>query len=482
MGGRSNAASLGVIAATIVLSIVACVLLTSTTKLTQLAGAGLLVVIVGVAGVLLHPRIVYGATAAALGAVPLGIVPGVGLPIVLVLAVAFWAAVLSHPITETRTSIIELAVGVLILASLASVIVTEAGTVHWVEFAKWLVATSMVFALLRLDRRDLRRFGLVFAYATGVAAAFALAVFFFDKAGTSLNYLSVIGYGQTGVIGTHLRFYVMENSTVVRLTGTYVDPNAAGIFLLIGLGLAVALLRGWSRLIIGTLIVAALIITLSRAAIFSVAVALALFLIFQKISTGQRLAVTAMAIVGAAGAMTVPAIYSRIVNSFSSSDTGSADRADALSSYLESMSGHWWFGRGWGVPEFTDEVIGYKTNYVANSPLLTIYRGGVFTGIAFLLVLIAGAVLAYRNSRQEPWESGVIGAIFVGFSLVGLQLDFPVVTNASMAMAFSVLIAFLSANPILPEVGEAGGPAPGHSRAPSGVGRPDRNRQATVRG
>jgi hypothetical protein len=149
--------------------------------------------------------------------------------------------------------------------------------------------------------------------------------------------------------------------------------------------------------------------------------------------------------------MTVPAIYRRIATSFGSQDRGAIDRAAGYESYVYSMKGGWWFGLGWGRPEFTDEVLGTKTNYIANSPLLSIYRGGIFVGIAFVLVLVAGLVLAYRNSRESPWESGVIGAIFVGFALVGLQLDFPVVTIAPLTMVWAVLIAFLSANPVLRE-------------------------------
>jgi polysaccharide biosynthesis protein PslJ len=412
----------------------------------QLAGFCLFWLIIGFAVVILEPRWIYAASAFVLGAVPFAVIPGVGQPVVLVLAIMVWGAVLTHPVAETRTSPVELAVGVLVLASLESLAATADGPAHYIQFIKWLVATSLVFALLRLDRRDLRMFGVVFSYAVGLGAAFALGMFFLDKAGTSMGYLSFLGYGRTGTIGTHLRFYVVENSTVVRLTGTYVDPNAAGIFLFVGLALALSMLRGWSRLIVAAVIGCALVVTLSRSAIFSGVVAVLIFVLFQRMATGKRLFVVAAAIVGAAAMLSVPAVYNRIFNSFSASDKGTNDRADALSNYLDAMTGHWWFGRGWGVPEFTDEVVGYNTNYVANSPLLTVYRGGIFAGIAFLLVLIAGVVVAHRHMRKQPWESGVVGAAFIGFVLVALQLDFPVVTHAPMTMTFSVLLVFLVAN------------------------------------
>lgn len=439
----------------------------------KLVGIGLVVLVIGFAVTVLHPNLIYYSFAFVLGAVPFAVVPGLSKPVVLVLAVALWAALLTHPIVESRSSMVEFTVGLLGITSLLSLTMTTAGMVHIIEFAKWALATSILFVLLRIDRRVLRRFGQVFAIGTFFGAAFALGVFFLDKAGNTLNYLSVIGYGRTGTIGTHLRFYIVDNSTVVRLTGTYVDPNAAGIFLLMGFGFAVALLRGKVRLIMAPVILGALIITLSRSAIFSLLVGFILFFIFQRMSTGFRLGMIGAAILGIAGALSVPAIHSRIFKSFGASDTGANDRADALRNFTNMMSGHWLFGRGWGVSEFTDEVAGYQTNYVANSPLLTIYRGGIFTGLAFVAVLIAAAALAYRRSRQSPWESGVLGALFVGFSLVGLQLDFPVVTHAPMTMAFSVFLAFVSVNPVEPQdapdvdrrASEATGNRPGASEA-----------------
>ncbi|MDY6811323.1 MAG: O-antigen ligase family protein [Actinomycetota bacterium] len=445
-----RAKSIAVTAASVALTALSTFLMTREAQLAQAAGFALLFLVVGVAVTVLNPRVIYASMAFALGAIPFGVLPGAGQPIIFLLAVAVWGAVLTHPIAQTRTSPLEFTVFALVVASLISVVVTADGAAHLIEFAKWLLATSLVFALLRLDYRDLRLFGVAFVHGVGAAAAFALGVFFLDKAGTTLNHLAIIGYGRTGTIGTHLRFYVMDNSTVVRLTGTYVDPNAAGIFLLVGLALAVAMLRGWHRLVLGGVIVSALIITLSRSAIFTVVVAFVLLLLFQKMSLDKKAAALAASIVTAAGLMTVPAVYSRIFDSFSSSDKGTADRADALANYGDAMTGHWWFGRGWGIPEFTDEVVGYQTNYVANSPLLAIYRGGLFVGAAFLAVLVVGAVLAYRRSRCEPWENGVIGAAFVGFALVGLQLDFPVVTHAPLTMVFSVFIVFLIANPIDP--------------------------------
>ena len=397
------------------------------------------------------PQWPFLALAFVLGAAPFAVVPGLPLPIVLILVLMIWVSTLLHPVELGRTDPIELALYALIGTSLLSVIATAVGFSDYTEFVKWLLATSVVFPLMRLPRSDLQRFGRVFVYGVGLGAAFALAMFFLDKSGAWMNYLSPIGYGTVGTIGTHLRFYSDGLTQVVRLTGTYVDPNVAGIFTFVGLALALALLRGWPRLMFSAVLGGALVVTLSRSALFSVVVAVLVYLAFQRLRTDARFGILAGGIALAAGALTVPAVGDRILNSFGSDDKGTTDRAAALADYPAAMSGHWLFGKGWGIAEFTDEVAGYNANYVANSPLVSIYRGGILVGIAFLLVLVAGAVVAHRNARRSPWESGVTGAAFVGFAIVALQLDFPVVTHAPVTMVFVVLLVFVAADRIVPE-------------------------------
>ena len=170
---------------------------------------------------------------------------------------------ITHPIAETRTSWLELSVALLVVTSIIAFIITFSGSRDLVEFAKWLIATSMVFALLRLSRQELRLFGLVFVYGACLGAIFAMGIYFFDKSGRSLSLLSFIGYGGASFHDTNLRFYILGDSMVTRLTGTYIDPNGAGISMLIAVALAVALLRGWQRQIVVPVLLAALLITLT---------------------------------------------------------------------------------------------------------------------------------------------------------------------------------------------------------------------------
>ena len=412
-----------------------------------LAAVAVPILAAAVVVVVFAPRIIYGTTAFMLGAAPVMVVPGVPLPFVLAMVFAVWGTVWFHGPARNRVSGTEIAVAALIVASTAGLVMTADGPEHILEYVKWVLATSLVFALIRLPRPDLRLFGRTFVYGGATGTALALALLAFDKSGTFLNKLSPIGYGNTGTIGTHLRFYESSMGSVVRLTGTYVDPNIAGIIIFVAAIAAIAMFRGAPRLLLASILLAGLVMTLSRAAIFSFVLAVVVLAAFGAMSPRLRAAIAGGAVTAAVAAAGVPSIAERIFSSFSSDDKGSADRSAAIADYTSTMTGRWWFGHGFGAPEFTDEVIGFHTNYVANSPLLTIYRGGLLAGAAFVAILVVGAVTAYRALRRPPWEAGVIGAGFIGFAVVALQLDFPVVTNPPVTMAFSVLVALLITDP-----------------------------------
>lgn len=443
--GRAGSMAAGILAA--LGAIVVGMLFGASGGPAQLLGIALTGMVAGIAVTLASPMAIYVSLAFVLGGIPFAVIPGVG-PAILVLSLAVWAAALTHPLSNIRTHALEVVVGLLILVSFASMVMSAVNFTHVAEFIKWAIASSLIFPLMRLSKPELRTFGVAYAIGATVGGGFSFFLFLFDKSGTLIGYLSPIGYGVAGTIGTTLRFFEVGNTAIVRLTGTYVDPNAAGIFLFLGLALAIALMRGWIRVFCAAVIGVALLVSLSRSAIFSVIVAVIIYLLFQKLTTTARFGVVLAGLVGTVGALAVPAVNARIFNSFASSDRGTDDRAEALANFIPSMSGNWWFGRGWGAKEFIDEVAGYQVNYVANTPLLTIYRGGIVVGLVFLALLVVGIVTAYGTMRRGPWESGVIGAGFIGFTIVALQLDFPVVTNAAATMMFGIMLVMLARNPI----------------------------------
>jgi polysaccharide biosynthesis protein PslJ len=432
---RNRLVSLAVLGAAGMILVVVSVLVGSGGHRAGQLGVGILVAVGGFAVVLLHPGWIYRSLAFVLGAVPVATIPGLGTPIVLVLAIAVWLAVLTHPIVETRTYPIELSIVVLIITSLASLVMTATAIRDITEFLKWVIATSMVFALLRLDRNELRAFGRTFAFGACAGAAFSLALLFIDKSGAVSQKLAVIGIQ-----------HLPDGAGLHRLTGTYVEPNSAGIFLMIALAVGIALLRGWQRFLVAPIILAGLVCTLSRSAMLSVVAAAVFLLIFQPMPARIRALASATLIGGGVAIFSLPVIHARFTSTFK--DRGSLDRAASLADYVHNMTGSWWFGKGWGLPEIVSDAAAFRVNHVANSPLLSIYRGGIFVGLAFVLVLVIGVVIAYRNAYKRPWESGVIGAQFVGFTAVGMQLDFPIVTHSPVTMVWSVLIAFLAANPV----------------------------------
>ncbi|TRW80488.1 O-antigen ligase domain-containing protein [Mycolicibacterium sp. 018/SC-01/001] len=432
---RGYAMTFGCLAATAAVLVPVTVLANTGEHRLDRLGIGIIAVVVAAAVVVLHPRWVYMALAFALGSAPAATIPGLGTPVVLVLAFAMWCALLVHPLAETRTSAMELAIAGLVVTSLCSLVMTVSSVRDVTEFIKWLLATSVVFALTRFDLADLRAFGKVFVWGTFAGATLALIMRFLDPGRVLFTRLQVIGV-----------FDISDTGGFTRLTGTYVEPNSAGISFLVGLCLSVALLRGGSRLLTSAVILVALVFTLSRAAMVSVVAAVVFLLLFQPMSSRVRVAILAALGSGVVGFLAVPLIYTRFTGTFK--DRGSLDRAASLSEYAYNMAGHWWFGKGWGLAEFISGEAAYRSNHVANSPLLSIYRGGIFVGVAFVVVLLVGVAVSYRNARRTPWEAAVIGAGFTGFTVIGLQLDFPVVTHATVTMVWSVLIAFLIRNPV----------------------------------
>lgn len=389
------------------------------------------------------PLVMYRLFAVVLGAIPFGTLPGFPLPLVLLLGVSIGAtAVIQLPQQRGRAfSALDWSIVVLVVLSAASMIVNLSTSFDVTEFAKWLIATTAALALLRLDSNGLRAVARSYVWATAAAALFALYLLVFDSSGSRLSLLSFFGYGTTG--GDNLRYVFDASGSTVRLTGTYVDPNVGGLFLFVGVLLALAHFRGVQRLALTGLLGAAMALTLSRAAIFSTLVAILVLFAVQRLRFDKKLGLFSVLATGAGALLLIPAVQNRLLASFGTFDRGTTDRVDALRDFPKLMDGHWLFGLGWGRIEFRDGAAGVAVNYVANAPLLTVYRGGVIVGLAFVAVLIVALVMSWRGLRTSRFDVGIVGAGFVGFALVALQVDFPVVTIAPVTALFSLLLAAL---------------------------------------
>jgi hypothetical protein len=107
------------------------------------------------------------------------------------------------------------------------------------------------------------------------------------------------------------------------------------------------------------------------------------------------------------------------------------------------MAGHWPFGLGWGRPEFKDGNTAFTLNFVANAPLITIYRAGIIVGLIFITLLIVGCVMSGKLIRSNSLPYAMFGGIFIGMCFVALQLDHMVATIPQVTVMFSVLLTFL---------------------------------------
>ncbi|MCK8613328.1 O-antigen ligase domain-containing protein [Gordonia sp. C13] len=387
-----------------------------------------------------HPTWLLWALAVVVALLPAGYVPGTPVPLIFTLTMAVLLATVLHPRDVSTFTPLEYALMALVVVAGLSVAATmQNGIDDILEYVKWTSATLLVVALLRLRADQLRTFGQVFVVASSLSAAVGLAMLTVDKSARTFDLLSPFGYDASSAG----RFVFNGAAVTARLSGTYIDPNAAGIGFLAALMISLLVFDGFRRWALALLLFAAVAMTLSRAAIFSVVLALLLMLAFHTMSTRGRTAIIGTLVGGMALLSAIPASRRRIFSSFGDSDTGSTARSDALREFPEKMSGHWLFGHGWGIAEFKDPEKAFNINYVANAPLLSVYRGGLLVGILFTAIMIYGCYLAYRCLRSSRSEVALYGGCFIAFFVLGMQLDFSTVSIPVSVTDLSLMLVYL---------------------------------------
>jgi polysaccharide biosynthesis protein PslJ len=440
LGLRSRAEAVAGIAIIVVCPVVAALAVLGGTTAT-LAVAGVVALALGVYVGLSHPLWLYWGMAAVLGMLPFGYFPGVHLPLYLPFAAGALLAALIHPSEHKSFHPVEKVVVLLVLTSALSLIFTGRTLTDIAEYIKWTITTLVVVALLRLSRENMARFGRIYVYAATANALFGIAVVAADPNQRFIKIFGIFGYGRVDTA----RFVFADEgqSRFARLGGTWVDPNMAGIGLVIALVLAVVLLTGKLRAAVMVILTVAILLTLSRAAIFTVLVGIALVLAFHGMRARDRkIAFGTIALV-TVGAFVIPAIRHRIFSSFGSEDIGTSSRLDAIANWPGQMAGHWPFGLGWGRPEFKSGQTAFTLNFVANVPLLTIYRAGIIVGMVMIVLLALGCVVGARALRSDSLPYALYGGVFIGVVFVALQLDHMVVDIPQVTLMFSVLLAFL---------------------------------------
>ncbi len=389
-----------------------------------------------------HPLATFRLFALILAVVPYMHVPGTGIPLLLVLSVGIWVSLVSLRGVDFRPGWPEVWMAAIAAVALLSVLATGVSKGSLIEWIAWIAATAVVIPIRFLPESARASVIRTFVLGTAAAAVVGIALVILDPSGQFLGRLSFVGYDATG---NNVQLVPGTEVNTIRLTGTFVEPNIAGLILTVGLLLALAHFRRAPRVLLTVVIGAALLLTLSRAALATVVVAIVLLVL---ISGGRRRGQLLLA--GAAaglGSLAIPTVRERLFNSFGPSDTGSIARALAFQDFPQQLSGHWWWGLGWDREEFRDPVVGRMVNFVANAPLLTIYRGGLVLGgllVAVLIVIVLRSLVASRRSFPDS----VVCCGVIGLTLVALQLDFPVVIQPPATAVFSFLLGIsLAAHP-----------------------------------
>jgi polysaccharide biosynthesis protein PslJ len=434
--------------ATVLLCPVAVLAALGHSKLFSYALSGILALIVAVYIGLRHPLWLYWMLALVLGAIPFGYVPGVHIPLYLLFSAGILLAALIHPSERSKFSRLEIALVGLVVASALSVVVTGIDFFSLLLFGRWAIATLVVIALLRLSRENLARFGRIFVCAAAVNALAGVAMATVDQQQRLLKPLKILGYG----VGPELRqqtalyAYSDEGATLgqtLRLGGTWILPNSAGLAMTIALAMCIVLFRGWLRSCLVAIFLVALMLTLSRSMIFSLFAGLVLVLLFHAMRSRDRAIAIGVITAVAAGAFLTPSVRTRILATFTSEDKGRSDRVESITEFPHKMADHWVFGLGWSRPEFRSGQAAYSLNYVSNAPLLTVYRGGLICGILFVAILLIGCVMAYRALRSDSLPYAIFGGIFIGIAVVSCNLQQSVVDMPGMTVTFSILLAFM---------------------------------------
>lgn len=402
---------------------------------------GLAVLIVGVYVGLRHPLWLYGGMAIAIGFMPFGYFPGVHVPLYLPFAAGAVLAAAVHPSDRKGLSPLEVTVLALVVTSGIAMLVNAKNLVDYGEYVKWTIATLVIVALLKLSPDNMAKVGRCYVYAATANALFGILFVTVDRNNRLMKIFYPFGYGRADT--TRFVFSDEGQTKQIRLGGLWVDPNAAGIGLVVAFSLALVLLSGHMRVLVTLILAAAIGLTLSRAALFSVVVGIVLVFLFHTMRARDRQMMLGLIGLAAVAAMLTPPVRNRLLMSFGSDDTGSSARMDALRAWPGQMAGHWVFGLGWGRREFKDGVYAFQLNFVANGPLITIYRAGVIVGALFILMVLIGCYLSYRAIRSDSFGEALYGGCFIGFTVVALQLDHPIVTTPQSTVAYSFFVAYL---------------------------------------
>lgn len=352
-------------------------------------------------------------------------------PLRLVLLVGLVAAFIAGFGHRTWATVFDLPVAALVLASLVSAWLVADDFAPW----RWFVTVVGVFALtVAVSRRlsDLREslglIGLVGVAATSLAGIAQ----FSGQAAT--------GFCRDPFTGSS---DCLDPNALIRVTGTFANPNTLAAFLLLTLPFAAAFalaatravsqLVGWAIVGCGVL---ALALTFSRAPNLALLVAVAVFVLLRtpttlRIRIGAAVAGVGVALFAIATLVAPDALGVR-------SDVWRA----AVGAALRTPFGVGLQRGGAAIQErleAPDEAFNHAHNLWLNAWLETGWAG-LFAAIA---ITIVAAVAIVRMARDGAAGAPAIGAALAGFA-VASSVDHPANTTR-IAIALAVVLGVLAA-------------------------------------
>lgn len=267
-----------------------------------------------------------------------------------------------------------------------------------------MAAAVPILVVMWLPRSAIARHGqLVVVGAGAIQAALAVSLHLAGDVGTRfLEALSPAGYPAADV----QRF--LPDEVTPRATGLLVDPNVLGVTLAMALPFAMVGCTGsarrfaWQATAIG-LIVAALMLTLSRGAWVGAAAA-ALVVVA---STRPRLG-AGLAVAGALG-LIVPwpgGLGESIRAAVVQRDLSDALRLGELQEAVRVIGRYPWFGVGYGASPDVDMFVG-----VSNSWLWIAERAGVLAAATALGVVAATVLRAARSIGRDPLARACVAGL-----------------------------------------------------------------------
>ncbi len=269
-------------------------------------------------------------------------------------------------------------------------------------FLKSLNSVLLFFAVMNTirDRAELSRAVMALMLGGSVAAAIAVVLHYLPQ-GTTVQILSALG--PLGYPTGDAVLRPIADTTIMRATGTSVDPNVLGGLLMLAGSLLVGQTISRAPLIPRgvlipalALLVAALLLTHSRSAFGGLIVGAIVVGAFKD----RRLLLLVAAMLVTFPLLPTDWVFvERVWSGLAFEDRGAAMRLDEYRDAIELIGMYPWFGIGFGEPPSIDLYLGVSSMYLLVAQEMGLL--GMSTFLAILAILGAQVATALNRAKDE---------------------------------------------------------------------------------